>query len=79
MPDEPQLPNNPIKRPFFVVIGVIALACGGLAAATGHWPLVAWDAVVLLGVAGCLYATRGGRNPRMFHAPADRRWRGDDR
>lgn len=74
MPSEHELANNPLKRPFFVAMALVAPACGLLFAVAGRWLWLALAIVVLIGACWCLWATRGGRNPRLFHAPLDAWW-----
>ncbi len=74
MPSGPELPNNPLKRPFFMAMALVAAACGLLFGVAGRWLWLGFAIVVFVGACWCLWATRGGRNPRLFHAPLDRRW-----
>jgi hypothetical protein len=68
------LPNNPLKLPFFVVsiavLGFLAIIC----ASDGLWFLVV---LLVAEMVSCLYsirAIRRGRNPRWLRSPLDRWW-----
>jgi hypothetical protein len=67
------LPNNRFKRPFFVLVLLIDVFVCVLAITEGAAALVAASAIAAVGTLACLYATRGGRNPRFFQSPLDRR------
>jgi hypothetical protein len=74
MPMQDELPNNPLKLPFFVV-GIFLLVFLRVVSATdGLWLVVALLAIAIAGNLHSIRIIRHGRNPRWLRSPLDRRW-----
>jgi hypothetical protein len=69
-----ELPNSPLKLPFFE-IGLVVCAGGAAGpAVAGRW---VWTAALILGGAlsvPAIRVIRQGRNPWWIRSPLDRRW-----
>jgi predicted membrane channel-forming protein YqfA (hemolysin III family) len=67
-------PNNPLKAPFFVVMGIVGLAVvavGISSAGAGGWVCVPIGTFMLILSAASLRVIRKGQNPIWVRAPLD--------
>jgi hypothetical protein len=69
------VPNNPLKLPFFVLMLMIAIVFVVVSAVGHEWVTVAILASCLPVGIHAIHVIRQGRNPWWLRSPLDRRWR----